>query len=109
MLRRKRPVIDELDEMGLVLDLDTIPPQEMSAQEYHDTIVKNGWYLRYQSMSGLTDNAWCKAMAIPHNRHHVYKRGGATVPDSVLNRAYVVYRKMKNVLKNLKERWEYAE
>lgn len=108
MLKRKRPVIDELDEAGFVINLDEIPPKEMSATEYHRTIIVNGWYLRYQTMSGLTDVAWCKSMNITAERHRAYKNGSNTVPDSILNRAYAVYRKLKGVINNLNRRWENA-
>jgi hypothetical protein len=92
----------KVPEWEVTLDLEQLD-STMTVAELQDIASRRQVYMRYFNSTMLTDKGWSHAMGITIERHAAYKALSARVPDSILNKAKTVSRKVKRCLEALRK------
>ncbi len=85
------------------LDLDAISDKTMTISQLSDIVKRNRYYLKCRTISGLTQSAWCTAMVISEKADQAYVDRSIPVPNSVVNRAKLVSKRVSNLIKRISE------
>ena len=95
----KRRYLQDEDDSDFVINLSDIPESQMTLADFKRMAVRNQAYKTVRSQSGLTQSAWCFAMNSTEGRDNSYVNCETEVPNSVLNDAAMVSRKIETQLK----------
>jgi hypothetical protein len=90
MQRRTPP---KAPKWEVTFDLEQIDPT-ISTEELIDIASRAKVYRELITRSGLTDDGWCRAMGISVDRHKTYKYMSTKVPNSILNKAHAVQKRI---------------
>lgn len=96
----KRRTPPKKPEWEVVFDLEQIDPN-ITGADLIELASRAKVYNSVQSRSGLSDAGWCKAMAISEERHKAYKQMSIIVPNSLLNKAVQVQRRVLALITRL--------
>ena len=91
----------EAREIETILDLTVNP--ETTVKDLQEIAERNAIYKRFYVSSRLTAEGWAEAMAISVERHRAYMGLHNAAPNSILNKAKVVCRRLKRCIKTLHE------
>lgn len=97
-MRRQRK---DTREIETILDLEVDP--EMKVSDLQAIAERNSAYKRYFVLSNLTVDGWAYAMTISKERHYAYMGLHTPAPNSILNKAREVSRRIKRATKSLHE------
>lgn len=100
MRRTKRREYEE--EEVYSLNLEEIKNKDMTVEELHDIAKRNKAYLTYRTKSLLTNKGWAEALGISEERDRVYASMTERVPNVILNRAFMAYKKIRRIINTMK-------
>jgi hypothetical protein len=92
--------INKEDNWEVTLDLEQLNP-EMKVSDLQEVASRRKVYMIYFMRSKLTEYGWTHAMAISLERHRAYKALSVLVPNSVLNKAAKVAKRVKFTINRL--------
>lgn len=98
MRKRERRQVEP--EWEVTLDLEQLD-ETMTVLELQDVAARRKVYRRFLANSQLTKEGWCFALGITTERHDSYNRLSTRIPDSILNKAKKVSRRLKRVITTL--------
>lgn len=98
MRKRERRQVEA--EWEVTLDLEQLD-ETMTVLELQDVAARRKVYRRFLTTSQLTKEGWCFAMGITPERHSAYDTLSTRIPDSILNKAKQVSRRIKRVVTTL--------
>ena len=84
----------------MTFDLEQIDPT-ISAEALIEIASRAKVYRELITRSGLSDDGWCRAMSISIDRHKSYKYMSTKVPNSILNKARTVQKRVCAVITRL--------
>lgn len=105
MLHRKSRRAEDFEDAEYVIDLNAVN-KEMTVAELEDIAKRNKAYLKFKKESGLTDEAWLEALCISKNRENVYCHLRDKVPNSILNRAHNIYKRIHKTINLIKRSYD---
>lgn len=92
----------KVPEWEVTLDLEQLD-STMTVAELQDVASRRQVYMRYFHNTMLTERGWSHAMGISIERHESYQNLSSRVPDSMLNKAKLVSKKVKRCLESLRK------
>lgn len=100
-MKRHRKEVDDIYRVEL--DLNQVNPS-MSVDDLREVALRNNVYLKYKRDSGLTEEAWVRALSIKSDRERAYSNLTTMVPNTILNKARVVSLSAKKLVSTLHNR-----
>lgn len=100
-MKRHRKEVDDIYRVEL--DLNQVNPS-MSVDDLREVALRNNVYLKYKRDSGLTEEAWVRALSIKSDRERAYSNLTTMVPNTILNKARVVSLSVKKLVSTLHNR-----
>lgn len=100
-MKRHRKEVDDIYRVEL--DLNQVNPS-MSVDDLREVALRNNVYLKYKRDSGLTEEAWVRALSIKSDRERAYSNLTTMVPNTILNKARVISLSAKKLVSTLHNR-----
>lgn len=100
-MKRHRKEVDNIYHVEL--DLNQVNPS-MTVDDLREVALRNNVYLKYKRDSGLTDEAWVRALSIKNERERAYSNLTTMVPNTILNKARIVSLSVKKLVSTLHNR-----
>lgn len=94
-MRRHRKQVDDIFKVEL--DLRNLDPT-ISVDHLREIALRNNVYLKYKQESGLSDEAWVRALSINMEREKSYSTFKALIPNMILNKARSVSIGIKRIV-----------
>ena len=95
---RKRNIAE--DNWEVTLDLEQLDPK-MKVADLQEVASRRKVYMALMTASMLTDKGWAMALSISDERHKSYSKLSTLVPNSVLNKAARVSKRIRIAIKRL--------